>query len=44
MTQLNSTSLKGILQETQEKDEYFIKELVRRLLQELMEKERNEQV
>jgi transposase-like protein len=44
MTQLNSTSLREIFQETLKEDKDFIKELLRRLLQEFMEKERDEQV
>jgi hypothetical protein len=44
MTQLNSTSLREIFQEALKEDKDFIKELLRRLLQEFMEEERNQQV
>ena len=43
MTQLNSTSLREIFQEALKEDEDFIKELLRRPLQEFMEEERDEQ-
>ncbi len=44
MTRLNSTSLREIFQEALKEDKDFIKELLRRLLQEFMEEERNQQV
>jgi len=44
MTQLNSKSIKSILQEALSKDGDFLKEMVRMLLQEMMEEERNTQV
>ncbi|HCL90599.1 MAG TPA: hypothetical protein DHW70_04690 [Candidatus Atribacteria bacterium] len=44
MTQLNSTSLREIFQEALKEDKDFIKELLRRLLQEFMEEERDQQV
>jgi transposase-like protein len=44
MTQLNSKSIKSILQEALSKDGDFLKEMVRMLLQEMMEEERNIQV
>jgi len=44
MTQLNSKSIYAILQEVLEKDGDFLKEILGRILQELMEEERNQQV
>jgi len=44
MTQLNSKSIKTILQESLSKDGDFLKEMVRILLQEIMEEERDQQV
>jgi transposase-like protein len=44
MTQLNSKSIKTILQEALKKDGDFLKEMVRMLLQEIMEEERDAQV
>jgi len=44
MTQLNSKSIKTILQEALSKDGDFLKEMVRMLLQEIMEEERDTQV
>jgi putative transposase len=44
MTQLNSKSIKTILQEALTKDGDFLKEMVRMLLQEMMEEERDTQV
>src|SRR6056297_228744 len=44
MTQLNSKSIKTILQEELNKDGDFLKEMVRMLLQEMMEEERDTQV
>jgi len=44
MTQLNSKSIQSILQEALSKDGDFLKEVVRRIIQELMEEERNQQV
>jgi len=44
MTQLNSKSIQAILQEVLEKDGDFLKEILGRILQELMEEERNQQV
>jgi putative transposase len=44
MTQLNSKSIKTILQEELNKDGDFLKEMVRMLLQEIMEEERDTQV
>jgi putative transposase len=44
MTQLNSKSIKTILQEALSKDGDFLKEMVRMLLQEIMEEERDQQV
>ena len=44
MTQLNSKSIKTILQEALSKDGDFLKEMVRMLLQEIMEEERDRQV
>jgi putative transposase len=44
MTQLNSKSIKTILQEALSKDGNFLKEMVRMLLQEIMEEERDQQV
>ena len=44
MTQLNSKSIKTILQEALSKDRDFLKEMVRMLLQEMMEEERDTQV
>jgi transposase-like protein len=44
MTQLNSKSIKSILQEALTKDGDFLKEMVRMLLQEMMEEERDTQV
>jgi len=44
ITQLNSTSLREVFQEALKKDKDFIKELLRRLLQEFMEEERDKQV
>ena len=44
MTQLNSKSIHAILQEVLEKDGDFLKEILGRILQELMEEERNQQV
>ncbi|HNR65731.1 MAG TPA: hypothetical protein PKJ95_05515 [Atribacterota bacterium] len=37
MTQLNSNSIKAILQEELEKDGDFLKEMVRSIMQEVME-------
>ena len=44
MTQTHSKSMQSILQEALSKDGDFLKEIVRMLLQELMEEERNQQV
>jgi len=44
MTQLNSKSIKTILQEAITKDGDFLKEMVRMLLQEIMGEERDTQV
>ena len=44
MTQSNSKSIQSILQEALSKDGDFLKEVVRRIIQELMEEERNQQV
>ena len=44
MTQINSKSIQAILQEAREKDEDFIKELLKMLLQQVMEKERDQQM
>ena len=44
MTQLNNKSIKTILQEELNKDGDFLKEMVRMLLQEIMEEERDTQV
>ncbi len=44
MAQLNSTSLRGIFQETLKEDKDFIKEPPRRPIQEFTEEERNQQV
>jgi hypothetical protein len=44
MTRLNSTSLREIFQEALKEDKDFIKELLRRLLQEFRKEERNQQV
>ena len=44
MTQLNSNSIKAILQEELNQDGDFLKEMVRSIMQEVMEEERDEQV
>ena len=44
MTQLNSNSTKTILQEELNQDGDFLKEMVRSIMQEVMEEERDEQV
>ena len=44
MTQLNSKAIQTILQEALDKDKDFLKELTRRILQQLMEEERDQQV
>jgi putative transposase len=44
MTQLNNKSILVILQEALEKDGDFLKEIVRRIIQQLMEEERDQQV
>ena len=44
MTQLNSNSIKSILQEELSRDGDFLKKMVRILLQEMMEEERDTQV
>jgi len=44
ITQLNSTSLREVFQEALKEDKDFIKELLRRLLQEFMEEERDKQI
>lgn len=44
MTQLNSKSIHAILQEALDKDGNFLKEIVRRIIQQLMEEERSQQV
>ena len=44
MTQLNSKPIKTILQEALDEDGDFLKEIVGRILQELMEEERDQQV
>lgn len=44
MTQLHSKSIQTILQEALDKDKDFLKELTRRILQQLMEEERDQQV
>lgn len=44
MTQLNSNSIKAILQEELGKDGDFLKEMVRSIMQEVMEEERDAQV
>jgi len=44
MSQLNSTSLRKIFQEALKEDKNFIKELLRRLLQEFIKEERDQQV
>jgi len=44
MTQLNSKSIQTILQEALDKDKDFLKELTRRILQQLMEEERDQRV
>ena len=42
MTQTNSKSIQSILQEALSKEGDFLKEVIRMLLQELMEEERNQ--
>ena len=44
MTQLNSKSIMSILQEELNKDGYFLKEMVKNIMQQLMEEERDTQV
>jgi len=44
MTQLNSKSIKLILQEALDKDGDFLKEMVKNIMQQLMEEERDQQV
>ena len=44
MTQLNSNSIKAILQEELDKDGDFLKQMVKNIMQKLMEEERNQQV
>ena len=44
MTQSNNNSIQAILQEALKKDEDFMKEIVKRTLQQLMEEERDQQV
>jgi len=44
MTQQNNKSIQVILQEALEKDGDFLKEIVRRIIQQLMEEERDQQV
>ena len=44
MTQSNNNSIQAILQEAPKKDEDFMKEIVKRTLQQLMEEERDRQV
>jgi len=44
MTQLNSKSIKFILQEALSKDGDFLKQMVKNIMQQLMEEERDEQV
>ena len=44
MTQLNSNSIKAILQEELNTDGDFLKEMVRSIMQEVMEEEREEQI
>lgn len=44
MTQLNSKSIQAILQEALDKDGNFLKEIVRRIIQQLMEEERDQEV
>jgi len=44
MTQLNNKSIQDILQEAINKDEDFMKEIVRRIMQQVMEEERDQQV
>ena len=44
MTQLNSNSTKAILQEELNQDGDFLKEMVRSIIQEVMEEERDAQV
>ena len=44
MTQLNSKSIKTILQEALSKDGDFLKEMVKNIIQQLMEEERDQQV
>lgn len=44
MTQLNSKSIQEILQEALRKDGDFLKEIVRRIMQQVMEEERDQQV
>ncbi len=44
MTQLNSKSIKSILQEALSKDGDFLKEMVKSIMQQLMEEERDQQV
>jgi transposase-like protein len=44
MTQPNTNSIKSILQEALSKDGDFLKEVVRRIIQQLMEEERDQQV
>jgi hypothetical protein len=41
MTQSNNNSIQAILQEALKKDEDFMKEIVKRTLQQLMEEERD---
>jgi len=44
MTQINSNSIQTILQEALHKDGDFLKEIVRRIIQQMMEEERDQQV
>ncbi|HBY56913.1 MAG TPA: IS256 family transposase [Candidatus Atribacteria bacterium] len=44
MTQLNNKSIQAILQEELDRDGDFLKEVVRRIMQQLMEEERDQQV
>jgi len=44
MTQLNNKSIKTILQEALSKDRNFLKEIVKNIMQQLMEEERDQQI
>ena len=44
MTQLNNKSIPAILQEALDEDGDFLKEIVRRIIQQVMEEERDQQV